>query len=254
MIGWTLMIFSLLMIAGVGVISIWDGFRSGYTFRQFFLRFITIFTIYKIYDMTCFDWFLLCKFRFFQYYFPETEPVYNGRKYGYNLKSQLLKLLVIFPAASALAAWICSLFWEQFIMVGLYYFFVAPQTYSIQLILQCFGIFAILTFFLFFCNELGDIITLWNLSVCCCNIWIHIWQRLKFSLSAVIFLSVSERADFRCSSSMRLPLPLLLSKGWIPKARHTRSEYSRMCFSVAWLSFRFHTLKFFGYVDARNPG
>ncbi|MBR6418712.1 MAG: hypothetical protein IKS42_00090 [Oscillospiraceae bacterium] len=110
MIGWTLMIFSLLMIAGVGVISIWDGFRSGYTFRQFFLRFITIFTIYKIYDMTCFDWFLLCKFRFFQYYFPETEPVYNGRKYGYNLKSQLLKLLVIFPAASALAAWICSLF------------------------------------------------------------------------------------------------------------------------------------------------
>ena len=45
-------------------------------------------------------------------------------------------------------------------MVGLYYFFVAPQTYSIQLILQCFGIFAILTFFLFFCNELGDIITL----------------------------------------------------------------------------------------------
>ena len=110
MIGWTLMIFSLLMIAGVGVISIWDGFRSGYTFRQFFLRFITIFTIYKLYDMICFDWFLLCKFRFFQYYFPETEPVYNGRKYGYNLKSQLLKLLVIFPAASALAAWICSLF------------------------------------------------------------------------------------------------------------------------------------------------
>ena len=110
MIGWTLMIFSLLMIAGVGVISIWDGFRSGYTFRQFFLRFITIFTIYKLYDMTCFDWFLLCKFRFFQYYFPETEPVYNGRKYGYNLKSQLLKLLVIFPAVSALAAWICSLF------------------------------------------------------------------------------------------------------------------------------------------------
>ena len=109
-IGWTLMIFSLLMIAGVGVISIWDGFRSGYTFRQFFLRFVTIFTVYKLYDMICFDWFLLCKFRFFQYYYPEVAPVYNGRKYGYNIKSQLLKLLVIFPAASALAAWICTLF------------------------------------------------------------------------------------------------------------------------------------------------
>ena len=64
-IGWTLMIFIMLMIAGVGVISIWDGFRSGYTFRQFFLRFVTIFTVYKLYDMICFDWFLLCKFRFF---------------------------------------------------------------------------------------------------------------------------------------------------------------------------------------------
>ncbi len=31
------------------------------------------------------------------------------RYYGYNIKSQLLKLLVIFPAASALAAWVCTL-------------------------------------------------------------------------------------------------------------------------------------------------
>ncbi len=108
-IGWTLMIFSLLMILGVGVISVWDGFRNDFTFLQFFLRFVSIFTIYKLYDMICFDWFLLCKFRFFQHFFPETNPVYNDRKYGYNLKSQLLKLLVIFPAASALAAWLCSL-------------------------------------------------------------------------------------------------------------------------------------------------
>lgn len=109
-IGWTLMAFSFLMIAGVGVISIWDGFRSDYTFIQFFLRFVTIFTIYKIYDMICFDYFLLMKYKFFQFYYPEVESVYTGRKYGYNIKSQLLKLLIIFPAASALAAWICSLF------------------------------------------------------------------------------------------------------------------------------------------------
>ena len=36
--------------------------------------------------------------------------IFNLRKYGYNIKSQLLKLLVIFPATSALAAWICTLF------------------------------------------------------------------------------------------------------------------------------------------------
>lgn len=109
-IGWTLMVFSILMILGVGVTSIWDGFRSGYTFWEFFLRFVLIFTIYKIYDMICFDYFLLIKFKFFQHYFPEVDSVYSGRKYGYNIKSQLLKLLVIFPAASALAAWICTLF------------------------------------------------------------------------------------------------------------------------------------------------
>ena len=58
--------------------------------------------------MVCFAYFLLMKFRFFQYYYPETESALAGRKYGFNLYSQLLKLLVIFPAASAIAAWICS--------------------------------------------------------------------------------------------------------------------------------------------------
>lgn len=109
-IGWTLMIMSFLIIGLVGVVSIWDGFRNDFSFWQFFLRFVLIFTIYKIYDMIFFDYFLLCKFHFFQTFTPEVTPVYNGRKYGYNIKSQLLKLLVIFPAASALAAWVCTLF------------------------------------------------------------------------------------------------------------------------------------------------
>ena len=108
--GWVLMTISIVLILGVGVVSIWDGFRCDYSFWQFFTRFVLIFTIYKVYDMIFFDWFLLCRFHFFQFYYPEIEPVYNGRKYGYNLKSQLLKLIVIFPAASALAAWICSMF------------------------------------------------------------------------------------------------------------------------------------------------
>ncbi len=109
-IGWTFIAFSFLMILGVGVISIWDGFRSEYSFWQFFIRFEVIFTVYKLYDMICFDYFLLMKFHFFQFYFPEIESVMRGRKYGYNIKSQLIKLLIIFPATSALAAWICSLY------------------------------------------------------------------------------------------------------------------------------------------------
>lgn len=109
-IGWALMVFSILLILGVGVVSIWDGFRSGFTFFQFFLRFVLIFTIYKLYDMICFDYFLLLKFKFFQHYFPEVDRIFSGRKYGYNIKSQLLKLLVIFPGVSVLTAWICSFF------------------------------------------------------------------------------------------------------------------------------------------------
>ena len=107
--GWVLMILSLLMGLGVVVAAIWDGFRSGVSFWQFFLRFVLILTTYKLYDMIFFDWFLLCRFRFFQHYYPEVASVYNGRRHGYNIKSQLLKLLVIFPALSALVAWLCTL-------------------------------------------------------------------------------------------------------------------------------------------------
>ena len=103
------MVFSFLMILGVGVISVWDGLRNGFMFWQFFVRFVFIFSAYKIYDMICFDYFLLMKYKFFQFYFSEIESVYANRKYGFNIKSQLLKLLVIFPAVSALAAWICLL-------------------------------------------------------------------------------------------------------------------------------------------------
>ena len=32
----------------------------------------------------------------------------EGREYGFNIKSQLLKLFIIFPAISALGAWLCT--------------------------------------------------------------------------------------------------------------------------------------------------
>ena len=84
--------------------------KTDFSFWQFFIRFVLIFTIYKIYDMIFFDYFLLCKFHFFQTFTPEVTPVYTNRKYGYNIKSQLLKLIVIFPAALAIAAWVCTQF------------------------------------------------------------------------------------------------------------------------------------------------
>ncbi len=108
--GWVLMILSALAISGAFAVAVWDGFCKGFSFLQFFLRFVTILTIYKLYDMIFFDWFLLCRFHFFQHYFPEATSALEGRKYGFNIRSQLLKLFVIFPAVSALAAWVCTLF------------------------------------------------------------------------------------------------------------------------------------------------
>ena len=109
-IGWTLMIVSCLMILGAFVIGAWDGIRSGFTLWQFFARFLVMLTVYKLCDMILIDYFLLLRSHFFQHYYPETEEVMAGRKYGFNIKSQLLKLFVIFPAVSALAAWACTLF------------------------------------------------------------------------------------------------------------------------------------------------
>ena len=109
-IGWIMMILSALAILGALGIAVWDGFRSGFSFLQFFLRFALILTIYKAYDMIFFDYFLLCSFHFFRHCFPETAPALEGRKYGFNIKSQLVKLLVIFPAVSVLAAWVCTRF------------------------------------------------------------------------------------------------------------------------------------------------
>jgi len=65
--GWVLMAISIIMILGIGVVSIWDGFRCDFSFWQFFIRFVLIFTTYKVYDMIFFDWFLLCKFQFFSF-------------------------------------------------------------------------------------------------------------------------------------------------------------------------------------------
>ena len=108
-IGWVLMIFSAVMILGAVVIALWDGFRSGFAFRQFFTRLVIMFTVFKIFDMIFIDYFLLVKFHFFQHFYPEVESVLEGRKYGFNIRSQLFKLFVLFPAVSALGAWICTL-------------------------------------------------------------------------------------------------------------------------------------------------
>ena len=70
-----------------------------------------IMQIYKIFDMIFIDYFLLIRSNFFQHYFSETTECKSKMRYGFNLKSQITKLIV-FSIASAIAAWLCALIFK----------------------------------------------------------------------------------------------------------------------------------------------
>lgn len=108
LLGWILAIISALLILFAIVYGAWDGIKNHFGFWDFFVRFLIMLTIYKLYDMLCFDWFLLTKSNFYQHYFPETRNCKSYNHYGFNIKSQLLKLFIIFPLVALLLAFIVS--------------------------------------------------------------------------------------------------------------------------------------------------
>ncbi len=108
-LGWTLLAISMLGIAFAFLFGAYDGIQNKFTLWQFFARFLTMLWLYKAFDMICFDWLLLTKSRFFQRYYPEIEGCEGVTKYGFNLRTQIIKLIV-FPFVSLLAAWLCTRF------------------------------------------------------------------------------------------------------------------------------------------------
>lgn len=109
-LGWALLIAGLLMLIADFVIAIWDGVSNGFAFWQFFARFLIILYVYKAYDMICFDFLLMTRSHFFEHYYPELEGVEAYNKYGFNLKSQIIRIL-LYPFICAFAAWICTMIW-----------------------------------------------------------------------------------------------------------------------------------------------
>ena len=107
-LGWVILILSLLMLIAAAVLAVWNGVQNNFGFRQFFARFLTILYAYKAYDMICFDFLLLTRIHFFQQYYPEVDVCESCHKYGFNLKSQIIRI-VVYPFLCALAAWICTL-------------------------------------------------------------------------------------------------------------------------------------------------
>lgn len=109
LIGWILLIVSAILITFAIVYGAWDGIQNNFNFWDFFKRFLIMVLLYKLFDMFVFDWILLTKAHFYQKYYPETEGCKSYDNYGFNLKSQLLKLFIVFPLIALLLAFICSL-------------------------------------------------------------------------------------------------------------------------------------------------
>ena len=102
-LGWTLAVISILAMAGAFLYGGYDGIGNGFDFRQFFVRFLLMFYIWKAFDIICLDWYLLTKSHFFQRYYPETEGCEGYHQFGFNRKEQLTRI-VLFPFVSALMA------------------------------------------------------------------------------------------------------------------------------------------------------
>ncbi|MDO5147586.1 MAG: hypothetical protein Q4D60_11355 [Eubacteriales bacterium] len=107
-LGGVLLILSLLMLIATLVLAVWNGIQNNFGFWQFFARFLIILYAYKAYDMVCFDFLLLTRSHFFQRYYPEVDVCESCHKYGFNLKSQIVRIIV-YPFLCALIAWICTL-------------------------------------------------------------------------------------------------------------------------------------------------
>lgn len=108
-LGWKLAIICLLIMIGVFVYGGYDGVIKGFTFWQFFLRFLLILYIWKAFDIVCLDWLLLTKSHFFQHFYPETEGCAGYSQFGFNSKGQTIRIIV-FPFVAAAFAGICMLF------------------------------------------------------------------------------------------------------------------------------------------------
>ena len=108
-IGWILMLLCALGFVGVIVYGSWDGVRKGFTFGQFFVRFLVMLFGMKAFDIIALDFFLITKTQFFQHYIPETKGCAGYHSFGYNRKEQLRRIVTL-PFAALLTAWICTLF------------------------------------------------------------------------------------------------------------------------------------------------
>ncbi|MBQ6293917.1 MAG: hypothetical protein IJK77_08625 [Lachnospiraceae bacterium] len=94
---------AILMMVGAFLYGGYDGIQKGFSFWQFFLRFLVMLYLWKAFDIICLDWLLLTRSHFFQRYYPETEGCAGYHQFGFNRKEQITRV-VMFPFVAALMA------------------------------------------------------------------------------------------------------------------------------------------------------
>ena len=108
-IGWVLGVVAILMFAGGFLWGAWDGVKRGYGFLQFFARFLAMLYVMELYDICFFDWYLLCRSNFFLHFYLELKGIVEPQQFGYNKKTHIIHFIIYIPA-SAVLAWVCTLF------------------------------------------------------------------------------------------------------------------------------------------------
>ena len=107
-LGWVILILFCVAYLGLFAVAGIDGLHRGFSFRQFFFRFLIIGGVIKAFDIGALDYFLLTKTHFFQHYFPETEGCAGWQDFGYNRKQQTRQIVMIL-IGSAITALVFTL-------------------------------------------------------------------------------------------------------------------------------------------------
>lgn len=107
-VGWIMLILSLLLMGGALIYGAYDGIKNGFGFWQFFARFAVMLLLLKAYDVLFFDYYLLCRSGFFPHYYPEVKLIYGPHLFGFNKKSHIVQAALII-VGSLIAAWVCTL-------------------------------------------------------------------------------------------------------------------------------------------------
>ena len=106
-VGWIMLILSIVLMGGAMVCGAVDGIRKGFDFWRFFARFAAMLLLLKAYDILFFDYYLLCRSGFFPRYYPEVKAVYGPHIFGYNKKSHAVQAVLMILGA-LLLAWLCT--------------------------------------------------------------------------------------------------------------------------------------------------